>query len=180
MKDEKVNSDNKNGGLSELFPLRDLLMSTDGVFYATSEDEIELHGVTVFSEFQAEGEPDLRIPELLKRAREKTDASGKVTLVLTGSGITSAARSFFAYGADRIFVYDDPAYQSPEGYKDIFRHFLTNYKPDSIMGTGNKTGKAMLGCLAGAVIGFPGKPVRISPEFTPDPSRRGELIICKL
>ena len=87
MKDEKVNSDNKNGGLSELFPLRDLLMSTDGVFYATSEDEIELHGVTVFSEFQAEGEPDLRIPELLKRAREKTDASGKVTLVLTGSGM---------------------------------------------------------------------------------------------
>ena len=168
--------------LAELFPVEDLLMSTDGVFLASSEGDIELHGVTVFSGFDAEAETDPVIPELLKRAREKTDESGKITLVLTGHGITAAAREFFAYGADRIFIYDDPALQFPtlEAFKAVFGHFLTNYKPDLILGTGNEAGKALLGSLAGASIEFPEKPLRIAAGITPDPSRRGELVICKL
>ena len=173
---------NESHRLAKLFPVKDLLMSTDGVFYASSEGNIELHGVTVFAEYTAEAEPDPVIPELLKRARERTDAGGKVTLVLTGYGITAAARMFFAYGADRIFIYDDPGFRAPDPdqYEAVFKHFLENYKPDIILGTGNETGKALLGSLVGASIEFSGKPLRISAGITPDPSRRGELVICKL
>lgn len=165
-----------------MFPISDLLMSTDGVFYATSEEDIELHGVTVFSGFMAAEDPDPLIPELLKKARSRTDSGGKVTLVLTGSGITAAARAFFAYGADRIFVFDDPSYQSPsmDQYEAIFRHFLENYKPDAIMAAGNEAGKALFSCLTGAAVGFPEKPVQISDGIPADPARRGELVICKI
>ena len=174
--------ENGNHSLAELFPIKDLQMSTDGMFLAASEADIELHGVTVFSGFTADGEADPVIPELLKRARAKTDEKGKVTLVLIGSGITAASRMFFAYSADRIFIYDDPAFRAPDPdqYEAVFRHFLENYKPDVILGTGNEAGKALLGCLAGASIEFPEKPLRISAEIAPDPSHRGELVICKL
>ena len=157
-------------------------MSTDGVFLASSEAEIELHGVTVFSEFTPDREPDPVITELLRRAREKTDAAGKVTLVLTGSEITAASRVFFAYGADRIFIYEDPELSSPAPgqFEAVFSHFLKNYKPDLIMGTANEAGKALLCCLIGAPIVFPEKPLRISAGLTPDPDRRGELVVCRL
>lgn len=173
--------ESRKNSLAELFPVKDLLMSTDGAFIVSSETDIELHGVTVFAEFTAEAEPDPVITELLKRARERTDKTGKVTLVLTGDGITAASRVFFSYGADRIFIYDDPALRAPasDQYKAVFSHFLENYKPDVILGTNNEAGKALLGCLVGAQIDFPGKPLRISAGITPDPSRRGELVICK-
>ena len=172
----------ERGSLAKLFPIKDLLMSTDGVFYASSEEDIELHGVTVFSGFTADADPDPLIPELLKRARSRTDESGKVTLVLIGSGITADARSFFAYGADRIFIYDDPEFRSPaqDRYKAVFSHFLENYKPDAVMAAGSETGKALLSCLTGAVVKFPEKPLKLSAPIPPDPARRGELVICKI
>lgn len=177
-------AEENRGCLADLFPIKDLEMSTDSVFRAVSQENIELHGVTVFGECHVGTDPDPIILELLKRARKRIGADGaKVSLVLIGSGIAAKARAYFAYGADRIFVYDDPELGTPSAgqFTAVFRHFLRNYKPDTILGTNTTpSGKTLLTGLVKAPFVFHDQAVRVSSEFCADRSRHGELVLCEI
>ena len=173
----------ERGTFETLFPIKTLTMSTDGVFRADSEEDIELHGITVFGECTADDDPDPVIPELLKRAKaETTESSGKVSLVLIGDGITAAAPTFFTFGADRIFVYDDPSLRTfpGKGCLAVLRHFLSNYKPDSILGTNNTIGRTLLAGITKPGIEFSEKPLFRGNSSEPKPDLFGELILCEI
>ena len=174
---------NEYNVLKELFPAKAPEISPDGVFCAVSEEKIELHGMTVLGECAPDNGADPITLELLKRAKEAASAgTGKVSLVLAGSGIAAAARQYFAHGADRIFVYDDPVLRTPSEscLRAVLAHFLTNYKPDCILGTGNPIGTVLFSGIAQYGLLNPDKMPRISSAFPANPEHRGELILCEI
>ncbi len=68
----------------------------------------EYKGVMVFSEI-AEGRLSAMATELLGCGRHLADALGEeLDAILVGNGISSLAREAFAFGADKIYVADDP------------------------------------------------------------------------
>ena len=174
---------NEHNILKDLFPVKTLEISPDGVYCAVSEEEIELHGITVFGECAPDNGSAPVTLELLKRAKEAAaEDTGKVSLVLAGSGIAAAARLYFAYGANRIFVYDDASLRTPSEsrLRAVLAHFLTNYKPDRILGTGDPIGTVLLSGIAGAGLPDPDKTPRISSGYKADPEHLGELILCEI
>ena len=171
------------GELEDLFPIRDLYLSPASLYWAYSEGDIELYGGTVFAEWNTGTGPDPFISQLLKKAGEwPANDRSRISLVLIGSGIAAEARCWFARGADRIFVYDDPRLKMPSAgqFTAVFRHFLENYKPNLILGGANRAGIILLADLMKVDLPFPDKPLRISKKFKVDPSHRGELVLCEI
>ena len=83
--------------------------------------------IAVYGRLQADGTLQPIVFELLGKARELADqTSVKVSLVMIGSHISRYARDLFRYGADRIFVYDDPLYENLNSdiARSILEHFL--------------------------------------------------------
>ncbi len=92
--------------------------------------------IAVYGEQQPDGNLHPIVFELLSKARELADqTSVKVALVVIGNQISRKARDFFRFGADRIFVYDDPIYTdlSMDVAHSVFDHFIDNYKPSVIL-----------------------------------------------
>ena len=189
----------------------------------SAANKAEWQGIAVFGEFLPDGTIHPVVLELLGKARELADKIGsRVSLVLIGSGLVENARSYFANGADRVFVYDDPllAAYDTERYTTVLTHFIENYKPSAILVGGTPLGRTLAPRTAARVkTGLTADCTQLDiqsdtdldqirpafggnvmahirtpyhrPQFAtvrwkifsamePDPSRRGELVICEI
>lgn len=74
--------------------------------------------------------------ELLGKARELAAViSHPVYAIAIGSGLDECAAELLRYGADKVFVYDDAAFEEfkIEPYTAAFFDFIDKYKPSSIL-----------------------------------------------
>lgn len=74
--------------------------------------------------------------ELIGKAKELAAVTGHpVYALLIGSGTAACAKRLLHYGADRIYVYDDPAFADfrIEPYTAAFCDFIDKVKPSSIL-----------------------------------------------
>ncbi len=85
--------------------------------------------------------------ELLGKAGELAKKiSQPVCCVMIGSGIGNLAESVLEYGADEVYVYDDPEFRyfRVEPYTAALEDFINNRKPCAVLVGGTVTGR----CLA--------------------------------
>jgi electron transfer flavoprotein alpha subunit len=88
--------------------------------------------------FAEQREGRLRRPSLeaVSEARRLADAmGGSVTSVLIGSGVKDLAAELSAYGADRVHVFDDPAFgaYATESYGRALAQAVTELKPAAVL-----------------------------------------------
>ncbi len=149
------------------------------------DDNDNLREIAVLGEFGSDGAIHPASPALLAGARELVDRRGKKTeLILIGDGLVETARRYYADGADRVFVYDDPLLKAFdfERYAVVLTHFLTNYRPSVLLVNNTPMGRA----LASHAAAFAeteltdGGCFPVGTAFKPDPARKGELIICEI
>ena len=113
-------------------------------------------GVAVFAE---ERDNDIHpvTLELLGKAEELAKVTGEpVYAVLIGSNVKPLADELLHYGADSVFVYDDPAFEqfTVSPYAAAFFDFIQKVKPSSILVGATSIGrslapKAAARCCAG-------------------------------
>lgn len=141
--------------------------------------------IAVFGELQSDGALCPASLALLAEARGLVDRDGKkAELLLIGDGLVETARRFYADGADRVFVYDDPLFkeQDLERYAAVLTHFITNYQPTVFLVNNTPMGRA-LASRAAEITGteFPaGCRFEGGAAFKSDLARKGELIICEI
>ncbi len=85
--------------------------------------------------------------EILGKARELADqVNAKLSLVLIGNGLIENARSYFSYGPDRIFIFDDPVLEhvDPASTAFILTNFIENYPSRVIFFTDNPSERTVL------------------------------------
>jgi electron transfer flavoprotein alpha subunit len=89
--------------------------------------------------------------ELLGAGRKLADKRGtELGGVLIGSGIKELAPTLFAYGADVVYVYDDPifAHYRTEPYMRALLHCCQKYKPEVLLYGATPTGKDLASAIA--------------------------------
>ena len=100
----------------------------------------EFKGVWVFSENK-----DLAF-ELLGKGRELANKLGvELAGLLLGQGVANQAEELISYGADKVYVADDPALKSfqPEPYKSVIADLASKYKPEILLIGGTRRGKEL-------------------------------------
>lgn len=152
-------------------------------------DLLEWRGVTVFGELEADGSLPEFVYELFGKAREMADAdSDKAQLLLIGTDLIGTSRDYFAYGMDRVFVYDDPVFSKPDSeiFTKILAHFIDNFKPAAILFPESALTKSLRDAVLDHSISKGYSPERtaykehIAVAPSPDTFRRGELVICEI
>ena len=108
-------------------------------------DKSAWRGVAVFAE-QTEGRIHPVSYELLGKAKELAHVTGDpVYALLIGDDISEAAGELLRYGADRVYVYEDPAFRhfviSP--YANAFTDFIEKVKPSSILVGATPLGRSL-------------------------------------
>lgn len=105
----------------------------------------ENKGVWVFSE-----KHDLTL-EILGKGREIADKlQTELVAVLVGSNVQEKADELIKYGADKVYLADDPAlrrFQS-EAYLSVLHNLAANYKPEILLIGSTKNGKPLAARLA--------------------------------
>ena len=147
------------------------------VYLDNNPGDNECQDVAVYGELLPGGELCLGSLALLAAARDLVYGSGpRTALLLIGEGLVETARRFYANGADRVFVYDDPSLKEydAERYAAVVSHFVTNYKPSAILFDDTPQAQSLLAPL-GTVEAFAG-----GKGLEPDLNRKGELIICEM
>ncbi|WPZ19227.1 electron transfer flavoprotein subunit alpha/FixB family protein [Geobacillus subterraneus] len=89
--------------------------------------------------------------ELLGAGRTLADKRGtELGGVLIGSDVKSLAPTLFAYGADVVYVYDDPifAHYRTEPYMRALLHCCQKYKPEVLLYGATPTGKDLASAIA--------------------------------
>ena len=84
--------------------------------------------------------------ELLGKARELASVTGHpVYAIAIGKDLDAQAAELLRYGADRVFVYDDPAFGEfrIEPYAAAFCDFIEKYKPSSILVGATELGRQL-------------------------------------
>ena len=84
--------------------------------------------------------------ELLGKARELAAVTGHPVMALViGSGVEAMAHELFCYGADAVYVYDDPALENfmIEPYTNVFESFIEEVKPSSILVGATNIGRSL-------------------------------------
>ena len=115
-------------------------------------------GILVFVE-QRNGEIRKTSLQAISQAKREGGAGGPVTAVLPGSGIADAAAGLGAWGADKVFVADDPnlALYSAEGYAEVVAKAAEQAQPSAIFFAGTAMGRDLAPRLA-AKLGVGGIP----------------------
>ena len=149
----------------------------------------EWRGVTVFGEFLEDGFLHPLTRTLLEKARKLADDDNdKAQILLIGDGLVASARNYFAYGADRVFVYDDPDLATVESqrYTEVMAHFIDNYKPAAILFPQTELSNHLAACILRYAKAQENKMESLSfrepiiPVGVPNPAHRGELVICEI
>lgn len=103
---------------------------------AGSAVDISLYkDVWVFGE-QKDGEAANVAMELLGEGRKLADQLNvKLAAVLMGKDVDAAAGKLIAYGADEVYLVDDPSLKNfnDESYADIFVQLISRYKPEIVL-----------------------------------------------
>lgn len=114
----------KSAGIIELAETRQPAVNKDewrGVMVYADHYKGEIHNVTL---------------ELLGKAQELAKVTGHpVYALIIGYGIGQAARKLLKYGADKVFVYEDPKfdYFKIEPYTKAFEDLINKVKPSSVL-----------------------------------------------
>jgi electron transfer flavoprotein alpha subunit len=101
-------------------------------------------GVWVFAE-QHKGEIASVSLELLGEGRTLADKRGsKLSAVFIGSGIRNKARDLIAYGADIVYIVDDPALKdfNDDSYAAILTTLAYQHKPEIILAGATAIGRS--------------------------------------
>jgi electron transfer flavoprotein alpha subunit len=105
----------------------------------------ENKGVWVYSE-----KHDLAL-EMLGKAREIADKlQTELATVLIGSGVQEKANELIKYGADKVYLVDNPVldYFQAERYLSVLHNLAANYKPEILLIGSTKNGKPLAARLA--------------------------------
>jgi len=105
----------------------------------------EYKGVWVFSENQP------LMLELLGKGREIADKlQTELTAIVLGSGVKEKAEEAVNYGADKVYVVDDPKLETfqAERYLSALASLTSQYKPETFLIGSTKDGKALAARLA--------------------------------
>ena len=84
--------------------------------------------------------------ELLGKAKELAAVTGQsVMALMIGSGISKIAEELFCYGADSVFVYDNPLLKDflIEPYANVFEDFINRIKPSSVLVGATNVGRSL-------------------------------------
>lgn len=106
--------------------------------------------VWVFLE-QVDGEIASVSLELLGAGRQLADKRGAaLSGVLIGEGVTALAQTAIAYGADKVYVYDDPIYRQyrTESYMRAMLACIQKHKPEILLYGATSTGKDLASAVA--------------------------------
>lgn len=116
------------------------------------EDEVkpsvnkdEWVGVTVYADHD-HGKIHNVTLELLGKAKELAKVTGHpVYALLIGSDLKKQTETLLSYGADKVFVYDDPALADFDiiKYANVFTDFINNYKPSAILVGATNVGRSL-------------------------------------
>jgi electron transfer flavoprotein alpha subunit len=105
----------------------------------------ENKGVWVFSE-----KHDLAL-EMLGKGREIADKlQTELAAVLVGHGVQEKADELIRYGADKVYLVDNPALEhfQVEAYLSVLHNLAVNYKPEIILIGSTRNGKPLAARLA--------------------------------
>jgi len=99
-------------------------------------------GILVFVE-QRDGNVRTASLQALSEAKRQGGAGGAVSAVLAGSGVGDAAAGLGAWGADKIYVADDPnlGLYSAEGYAEAVAKAVEQAQPSAIFFAGSAMGR---------------------------------------
>ncbi|MCK4313920.1 electron transfer flavoprotein subunit alpha/FixB family protein [Candidatus Bathyarchaeota archaeon] len=89
--------------------------------------------------------------EMLGKGREIADKlQTELAAVLIGSNVQEKADELIKYGADKVYLIDNPALQrfQAEAYLSILHNLVTNYKPNILLIGSTKNGKPLAARLA--------------------------------
>ena len=84
--------------------------------------------------------------ELLGKARELAAVTGQnVMALMIGSDITDKAKELYCYGADDVYVYDNPGLRDflIEPYTNVFESFIRQIRPSSILVGATNVGRSL-------------------------------------
>lgn len=149
----------------------------------------EWRGITIFAPLVPDGtlHPDV-FPLLGKAHRIADESSDKAQLLIIGEGLVETARSYYANGADRVFIYDDKSLKSfnIDRYTQIILYFIENYKPAAICFPGTPECANLSGCIIEKMksilpfVGMTENTGTFPAAISPMPGHRGELVICEI
>ena len=98
-------------------------------------DKSEWNGVCVYAD-HAGGKIHRVTYELCGKAKELAKVKGhKVLALIIGNNVKECAKSLLKYGVDRVYVYDNPAFEDfkIEPYTAAFYDFVQKIKPSSVL-----------------------------------------------
>ena len=149
----------------------------------------EWRGITVFAPLLPDGSmhPDV-LPLFGKACRIAKETDDKAQLLIVGDGLVETARSYYAGGADRVFVYDDVSLKefNPDRYTQIILNFLENYKPALLCFPGTPECTDLAGLILEnmkTILPFTGTTETtetLPAAISAIPGHRGELVICEV
>ncbi len=108
-------------------------------------DKQAWQGVAVFAE-QKNGKLHIVTLELLGKARELASITQQPVLaVLIGNRLTEAAQMLIRYGADKVYVYEDSAFEdfNMMPYVNAFADFVEKVKPSSVLVGATNLGRSL-------------------------------------
>lgn len=108
-------------------------------------DKSEWKGITVFAECSGGRIHNVTL-ELIGKARELSGTTGQeVQALMIGSGIADKAAELIAFGADKVYVYDDPRLENflVEPYANVFEDYIRQIKPSAILVGATNTGRSL-------------------------------------
>ncbi len=108
-------------------------------------DKAAWRGVAVYADRRGEGLHPVTL-ELLGKARELAKVTGHPVLaLLIGSETDALADELLHYGADKVYVYDDPVFARFDAalYANAFYDFIERIKPSSILVGATNLGRSL-------------------------------------
>ncbi len=112
---------------------------------AETVDKSQWNGIAVYAENRGGSLHPVTL-ELLGKAKELAAQIGHPVLaVLIGSGVEDLAEELLAYGADRVYLYDDPRYERYQitPYAQAFYDFIRRVRPSSILVGATNLGRSL-------------------------------------
>ena len=113
---------------------------------APGVDKSKWRGVAVVAEVGSDGALHPVGPELLGKARElAAKINHPVQGVVIGAHTDEAVEKLLAYGADEVYVYEDPAFEHfrIEPYANALSDFIETVHPSSVLVGGTVNGRSL-------------------------------------
>ena len=108
-------------------------------------DKAAWRGVAVFAEKRGESVHPVTL-ELLGKAKELAGVTGHpVYVVAVGEGMQGVSRELLHYGADKVYLYDDPCFEpfNVAPYANAFYDFIEAVKPSSVLVGATNIGRSL-------------------------------------